>query len=228
MGWPSVTDPIGVLIIDDHRLFADALQLLLAGEEDIEIAAVASTAEEAVEICVALRPDVVLMDIDLPGIDGIQATEILRQAIPDTSVIIITAYQHPDVIAAAIDAGASGYVPKTQAADELVGVIRRAATGEMVLPSKDIAAIMDRLRKLRESRTDAGQLLARLTLRELEVLQSLVEGKSTAQVAQSLFISPRTVRSHVKSILSKLSVHSKLEAVTMALRYGVIQFPPSP
>ncbi len=127
------------------------------------------------------------------------------------------------MIASAIDAGASGYVPKTHAADELVSVIRRAAAGEMVLPSKDIGAILGRLQKVREIRTDEGQLVARLTPRELEVLQSLADGKSTDEIAQALFISPRTVRSHVKNVLAKLGVHSKLEAVTMALRYGVIR-----
>jgi DNA-binding NarL/FixJ family response regulator len=218
-----LSDPVRVLIIDDHRMFADALQLLLRGEEGIDLAATASTAEEALEISESMRPDVVLMDIDLPGIDGIEATRMFRQRQPGVTVVIITAYQQPDVIAAAIDAGASGYVPKTHAADELVSVIRRAALGEMVLPSRDIGAILGRLQRAREIRTDEGHLVARLTPRELEVLQSLADGKSTAEIAQALFISPRTVRTHVKSVLAKLGVHSKLEAVTMALRYGVIR-----
>lgn len=216
-------DPIRVLIIDDHRMFAEALQLLLGGEDDIEMAAAVSTAEEALEVSATLQPDVVLMDVDLPGIDGIEATRILRQGQPGASVVIITAYQQPDVIAAAIDAGASGYVPKTHAAEELVSVIRRAAAGEMVLPSRDIGAILGRLQKTREIRTDEGRLLARLTPREVEVLQALAHAKSTTEIAQSLFISPRTVRTHVKSVLAKLGVHSKLEAVTMALRLGVIR-----
>jgi two-component system, NarL family, nitrate/nitrite response regulator NarL len=113
-------------------------------------------------------------------------------------------------------------VPKTHAADELVGVIRRAAEGDMILPAGEIGAILDRLQSSRRARSEAEQLLGQLSAREIQILRALSEGKSTTEVATSLFISPLTVQSHVKSILSKLGVRSKLEAVMLALRHGLM------
>jgi two-component system, NarL family, response regulator LiaR len=213
---------VRVLVVDDHRMFAEALEMLLAGEEDVEIAGAVGTGEEALEVVARVSPHVVLMDIDLPGIDGIEATRRIRELSPSTQVVIITAYQEPAVMAQAIEAGACGFVPKTQTADQLVGVIRGAAAGEMVLPSGDIRAVLGRLQAAQRARTDAGLLIDQLTSREIQVLQALAQGASTKEVAESLFISQLTVQTHVKNILAKLGVHSKLEAVTFALRHDVI------
>jgi NarL family two-component system response regulator LiaR len=216
---PGVID---VLLIDDHKMFSDALELLLAGEEGLRMIGAAGDAEEALDMCRQACPNVVLMDIDLPGMDGIQATRRVKKICAEAQVVIITALQQPDLISRAIEAGACGYVPKTHAADELVGVIRRAAEGDMILPSGEIGAILDGLQRARRVRSEAEALLAQLSTRENQILQLLSEGKSTPEVASQLFISPLTVQSHVKSILAKLGVRSKLEAVMMALRHGVI------
>src|SRR3989442_8194711 len=122
-------------------MFAEAIEMLLEGTDDIRIPGIAATAEEALAACEADPPDVVLMDIDLAGMDGIDATGRVRELSPETKVVIITAFQEPSVIARALQAGAAGYVPKTRASDELLGVIRRAGTGEMVLPAGDIPGI---------------------------------------------------------------------------------------
>jgi two-component system, NarL family, response regulator LiaR len=217
-----MAEKIDVLLIDDHRMFSDALELLLQGEESLNMIGAAGNAEDALEMCKERCPGVVLMDIDLPGMDGIQATRRVKQICPEAQVVIITALQQPEPISRAIEAGACGYVPKTHAADQLVGVIRRAAEGDMILPSGEIAAILDRLRQSRRARSEAEQVLGQLSSREIQILQALSEAKSTSEVAASLFISPLTVQSHVKSILGKLGVRSKLEAVMMALRHGVI------
>jgi NarL family two-component system response regulator LiaR len=216
---------VRVLIVDDHRMFAEALEMLLAGEEGVEIAGAVPTGEEALEVVARVSPHVVLMDIDLPGLDGIEATRRIREMSPLTQVVIITAYQEPAVMARAIEAGACGFVPKTQTADQLVGVIRGAAAGEMVLPTGDIRAVLGKLQAAQRARTDAGRLIDQLTSREIQILQAIAQGSSTREVAESLFISQLTVQTHVKNILAKLGVHSKLEAVTFALRHDVVRIP---
>src|SRR5437870_11480656 len=222
-----MTAPIRVLVVDDHRMFAEALEMLLAGEENVEIAGAVGTGEEALEVVSQVDLGVVLMDIDLPGIDGIDATRRIRELSPSTQVVIITAYQEPAVMARAIEAGACGFVPKTQTADQLVGVIRGAAAGEMVLPSGDIRAVLVKLQAAQRARNDAGWLIDQLTSREVQILEAIAQGSSTREMAESMFISQLTVQTHVKNILAKLEVHSKLQAVTFALRHGVIRIPGS-
>lgn len=218
-----MTDSIRVLVIDDHRMFADALEMLLAGEEGIESVGVAETAEDALEITGRECPDVVLMDIDLPGMDGIEATRRILEVCPDAKVVTITALKPDEVISRAIEAGACGFIAKTRAADELVDVIRKAAEGEMVLPSGDIGPILERLQATRQERDGAELLFRELTDREREILEGMAQAKSTQELARELYISPHTVQAHVRSILSKLGVHSKLEAVVFALKHGAVE-----
>jgi DNA-binding NarL/FixJ family response regulator len=219
-----MSEGLRVLIVDDHQMFADAIELLLAGEIGIEAVGTAGSGEEALALCERTEPDVVLMDVDLPGIDGIEACRRVREMHPATQVVIITAVQPADVLARAIEAGACGFIPKTRAAHELINVIRRAASGEMVLPPGGVDQVLRRLqRAIRAQPEPEG--VTRLTAREVEILQELAEGKSTGEVASTLSISPHTVQSHIRSILTKLGVRSKLEAVLVALRQGLIRLP---
>jgi two-component system, NarL family, response regulator LiaR len=201
------------------------LALLLAGNDQIEVIGVATSGEEAIEKWAHQQPEVVLMDIDLPGMDGFEATRRLKAITPDSQVIIITAYEEHEVVARAMNAGASGFVPKTYAADELLAVIEQAAAGELVLSAAHLRGAMALLRQHREARAEAIELLGCLTERELEVLQVVTEGRSTDEIAELLGISATTVRTHVKSVLAKLGVHSRLEAVAMGLREGFIRIP---
>ena len=207
-----------VLVVDDHEMFSEALELLLRRQPDVRLVGSARDATEALGM-LEDEPDVVLMDLDMPGIDGIQATRQIREAVPNAKVVLLTAVQSPEIIADALAAGACGYVPKTRAVDELMDVVRRAAAGELVMPERDLAAVVE---QLRGSRPTTGELaLRRLTPREAEILRSLAAGETTTQIAEALGISALTVQSHVKSILAKLGVHSKIEAVTLAWRHGL-------
>jgi two-component system, NarL family, response regulator LiaR len=218
-------DPIRVLIVDDHPMFAEGLQLLLRGEDDITVVGVVGRGEEAIALAERSHPQVALVDIDLPGMDGIQTTERLRDLREDLQVVIITAYQEPEMMAKAVGAGACGFVPKTSAADTVADVIRQAAAGQLIMPERSMRVVLGLLQEFQRSRTEVRARLGQLTNRETETLRLVAEGCSTGEIAQRLFISPSTVQSHVKSILSKLGVHSKLEALTFAVRHGLIELP---
>src|SRR5206468_2911257 len=223
--WPMVkTDMAGVLrvlVVDDHEMFSEALALLFTREPGIELVAALPAGEEAAARCREEASDAVLMDVDLPGIDGIEATRRIREASPSTRVVVLTAMENPSLIISAMAAGACGYMSKTRAADDLVNVVRRAASGEIVMADDELPIVIDKLRMGREPAMIAELALRRLTARETEILRALASGETTGEIADDLRISPLTVQSHVKSILAKLGVHSKIEAVTMAWRFGL-------
>jgi DNA-binding NarL/FixJ family response regulator len=223
---PDVAVPdvaVKVLVVDDHRMFAQALTGLLAGEPGIEPVGMAGTVDEALEALARSAPDVVLMDVELPGRSGIEGTREVRERRPDTAVVIVTARDDPELLTEAIGAGARGFVLKTRAVSDLVSIIRQAAAGGMVLAPADIPEVIGKLRFARAKRRHGLDAMSRLTSRELEILKEFASGRSTLETAETLSISVLTVRSHVKSILSKLEVHSKLEAVTFAIRQGLIE-----
>jgi DNA-binding NarL/FixJ family response regulator len=213
---------IRALLVDDHRMFADLMEVLLTREEGVEVVGAVNSGEEGVEFCRRNPPDVVLMDIDLPGIDGIEATRQVRRLAPDTQVVVITAFQGQKVITSAIEAGACGFVSKTRAAEEVVDAIKRAAAGEIVMPARDMGAVLASLEAARSAKNQVDRQLERLTPREVQILQLLAEGNSTNEIAGSLFISPFTVQGHIKSVIAKLGVRTKLEAVTLGLRHSLI------
>lgn len=210
---------IDVLVVDDHEMFSEALVLLLEQQPNVRLLGAAREADEALRMCHADPPDVVLMDIDLPEVDGVEATRRIRREFPRTKVVIVTALEDPAIVATALSAGACGYVPKTRAVDDLMDVVRRAAAGELVMPEADLAPV---LAELQAGRTPPmGRLgLRRLTPREGEILRALAAGDQIPEIADRLQISALTVQSHVKNILAKLGVHSRLEAVTLAWRHG--------
>lgn len=210
---------IDVLVVDDHEMFSEALTLLLQQQSDVRLLGAAKDANTALRMCREQAPDVVLMDIDLPEVDGVEATRWIREACPKTKVIVITGLEDPVIVANAIAAGARGYVPKTRAVEDVLDVVQRAAAGEFVMPEADLAPVLAELRAGREP--PSGRLgLRRLTPREAEILRALAAGSSIPEIAERLGITALTVQSHVKNILAKLGVHSRLEAVTMAWRYG--------
>jgi DNA-binding NarL/FixJ family response regulator len=218
-----MTEAIRVVLVEDQRMFSDAVKLLLDAAEGIEWAGTAESREQTVQLCTETCPDVILLDVDLPGIDPVEATRRVRELCPEVRVVAITAADSDRLMAEVIEAGACGFVLKMQPADQLIDVVRRAAAGEIVLPAGAVADTLLRLREARQARTDAERLLGRLTEREVEILQALAQGNAEPEIAEALFISPHTVHSHVRSILAKLTVHSKLDAVLLALRHGAVR-----
>ena len=213
---------IRVVLVDDHQMFAEAIGMFLATESDIEVVEILGDANGVVERLRETRPDVVLMDIDLPGVDGVTATRRIVEARPETKVVLITALSDPGLVMRGVQAGASALVAKERAADDLVDVIRRTAAGEEIFPAPQL-----RLLTLVPGSGET-ETKVKLTQRELEVLQGLVDGMSTDELAAALFVSPRTVQGHVQSILTKLRVRSKLEAVVTGLRLGIVHLHPRP
>ncbi len=213
---------MNVLIVEDHRMVADAFQLLLAAEAGVDRVRVCHTAEEALESCQQQAADVVLMDVGLPGMRGIDAIGAILRCSPEANVVVMTALQDSHLIAEAVDAGASGFISKTRAADELLEVVRKAAGGEMVLPEGRATEILHQLQRIHRGEAH-GVPHENLSTREIEVLQAFAGGLSSSEVAARLFISDRTVQSHIRSVLRKLGVHSRLQAVLWALRRHLIE-----
>ncbi|MEO8292382.1 MAG: response regulator transcription factor [Actinomycetota bacterium] len=207
---------IRVLLVDDHRMFAEAIGMFLSTEDDIEVLEILADADGVAERVRSSAPDVVLMDIDLPRVDGLTATRQVLEARPETKVVLITALSDPDLARRGNDAGAVALVPKERAADDLVEVIRGAA-------GRDQPGRRGQLRLLPSEPDAASRPAAVLSPRELEVLQGLVDGLSTEELSVALFVSRRTVQGHVQSILTKLQVRSKLEAVVTGLRDGLVR-----
>lgn len=216
-GRDSASDTrIRVLICDDHRLVAQALALMLAAQPDMEVVGVAGTVAEVRDLALARRPQVVLMDYVLPDGDGVAATAAIKAARPDVNVVMLTSLMDEDVLVAAIDAGCSGYVTKHKGADELTAAIRLAAAGEALVSPDMLARLLPRLRRNHHG------LGWDLTHREREVLDLLADGASKEVIAGRLYLSTNTVRNHIQSILTKLHVHSRLEAVAAATREGLV------
>jgi DNA-binding NarL/FixJ family response regulator len=196
-------------------MFAQAVRLLLQGETDLETVQTANSAEEALALAERICPDIVLMDIDLPGLDGIEATRLIRTQCPMTRVIVITALRDQDLIARAVEAGASGFLRKTRAAEELISTIKGVVRGGIVLPEDGLSAVVSRSERVRAERAQLDATLSSLTARELEVLRSLDAGATTEDIAGGLGVARVTVQSHVNSILAKFGVRTRLQAVLL-------------
>lgn len=214
---------IRVLLVDDHQLLTDSLAGLLRREEDIEVVGVAQTVAEAKQA--AQSPlDVVLMDYRLPDGTGAEATRAIKTRWPSTKVIMLTAVNDDETMLDAIQAGADGYLTKDRASDDVVDAVRAAHAGEILLPRTVVFEIAQRVGLARRQAT-VRRNVEQLTPREMEVLSALAQGLSSREICDQLFIAPNTLRTHVQNIMSKLRVHSKLEAVAFALRQNLVDIP---
>jgi len=210
--------PIRVLVLVEHRMVREGLSILLDEDPGVQLVGAIADPTEIVAACRSGPPDVVVVDLEHSGFEGREIARELHQNCPQARVVGVSESDRPNLAVRAIELGLSAIYVKTEPSEELVSLVKRAGAGETVVPAP--RASKERLPE------EAGRLvLERLTPREREVLQNLAEGRGTAQVARQLAISPLTVQSHVKSILEKLGVHSKIEAVTMAFRHGLVRIP---
>lgn len=206
---------ISVLLVDDHTVFVETLAVALASKDGIVVAGTATTAAGGLEAAAETRPDVALVDVELPDFGGIELTRRLRFTAPSTRVIILTASSDASIFAQAMDAGACGYLVKDTALSELTESIRSAYAGQVVVPD----AVIGKLLAFRPPSSGVG---SDLTRRELEVLALLGEGCDMRSISKSLGITWHTARSYVKAVLTKLGAHSQLEAVAAAMRLGIL------
>jgi len=213
----SKTETIRVMLVDDHAMVRSGLAAFLFAQDDLELVAEASSGEQAVAICRDKQPDVVLMDLVMPGMDGATATKKIRERCPEIQVIALTSFKEQDLVEGALKAGAIGYLLKDITADELANAIRAAAAGKPTL-SPEAAQVL-----IQATRTPADRLGFDLTERELEVLALMVQGLNNNQIAEKLVISVSTAKFHVSSILSKLRVSSRTEAVSVALQNNLVK-----
>lgn len=206
---------IRVMLVDDHAMVRRGLATFLKVFDDLQLAGEAETGEAAIELCAEVLPDVILMDLVLPGIDGASATRTIRQRFPGVQVIVLTSFAEPERIKNALEAGAIGYLLKDVSSDELARAIRAAHGGRATLSPEAAQAMVQTANQSPPPGSD-------LTEREREVLGLLIEGLNNTQIAGRLSVSPSTIKSHVSSILAKLGVASRTEAVSLALRNRIV------
>ena len=216
-----MADEIRLLLADDHAVVRSGLRMLLQAQSDMKIIGEAETGQEAIRRVVELRPAVVLMDIEMPGMNGIEATRAIKAEAPEAALLALTMYEDDQYFFEMLRAGASGYVPKRAAPDELVSAIRAVSRGEVFLyPSLAGRLVQDYL--LRGRPDEQEPMPDDLTPREQEVLKLIAEGLSNSEIAGQLIISAKTVDRHRENIMRKLNLHNRVDLVKYALRKGLI------
>jgi DNA-binding NarL/FixJ family response regulator len=209
-------ETVRILIADDHALFRDGLKALLSSISEFEVVGEAATGEEAIQVARHLQPDVVLMDIQMPGVNGIEATRRIVNTSPHIGVIVVTMFEDDDSVFAAMRAGARGYILKGADQGEMVRAIRAAANGEALFGPEIAKRLM-----IFFATSPRPQIFPELTEREREILTLIAQGYNNAEIAEKLFLSPKTVRNHISNIFSKLQVADRAQAILKARDAGL-------
>ena len=212
---------IRLMLADDHRMLREGLRRSLE-DEGFDVVGEAGGGEEAVRLAGDLRPDVILMDVTMPDVDGVEATRRIHQAHPDIRVVMLTMHADQSVIADALRAGASGYLVKDCSTDEIADAVRQAASDDASLSPALATAMLDEVRRIDPNPADDDAERV-VTKREVEVLQLIADGCSTPEVAERLYISQKTVKNHLASIYGKLDARDRTQAVLQAVRLGIVK-----
>jgi DNA-binding NarL/FixJ family response regulator len=211
-------DKIKLLVVDDHAIMRDGIRALLSLHDDIEIVGEASTGQEAIQKVQELNPEVIIMDIAMPGMDGLEATRRILKTNPRARILILTQHDDKEYVLSSIKAGSAGYLPKRALGSEMVTAIRAVHRGDSFLyPSAASALIKDY-----RHRTHNGEAQEKLTSREREILKLIAEGHTSREIASMLFISLETVMGHRTKIMEKLGIHNKAELIKYAVRKGIV------
>lgn len=218
----QVSERIRVLVVDDHRMVSQGLELGLGREDDLEVVATAATAAEAVRASCELEPDVALVDFHLPDGTGAEAAAQMLRDHPGMKVVFLSADDSDDAVLAAVEVGACGYLVKSEPMDRIATAVRRAAEGDILIPPATLVQLMANQRQRRRQAAERERLAAQFTPREREVLGLMSEGLDNKSIADELTIGVTTVRWYVQNLLEKLEAHSKLEAVAKAAELGLI------
>ena len=218
-----MTDKISILITDDHVLVRQGIRTFLELQPDLTVLGEADSGEAAVRMAAELVPDVVLMDLVMPGIGGVEATRQVKQVSPHSQIIVLTSYHEDEYIFPALRAGALSYVLKDVSPDELAETVRKAAAGESVLHPRVASRVVQ---EIRGAKRDTPNLFIELSDRELEVLRLIADGLSNAAIADKLVISEKTVKGHVSNILSKLHMFDRTQAAVFAWQQGLMRKEP--
>ena len=208
-----MTGPIRILVVDDHPIVRSGIIGLLGTTSDLNVIGEASTGTEAVELALKLKPDLVLMDLRMPDIDGDEATAIILKQLPETKVLILTTYDSDESILTAIEAGASGYLLKAAPQEELLAGIRSVASGEVVLAPRIASLLVSRVRRPKAPS---------LSSRETEILRLVAKGMSNPEIASKLFVAEATVKTHLLHAFEKLEVNDRTRAVTRAMELNIL------
>lgn len=215
-----MTQMISVLIIDDHQLVREGVRTFLEKQGDITVVGEAASGQEGLRLVAELVPDVVLMDLVMPEMDGVETTRRLKQASPGTQVIVLTSFDDDDHILPAIRAGALSYIMKDVSTAQLAAAVRKAAAGEVVMTPHVAARVMQ---ELRQGPRTSTSFASELSEREAEVLRLIADGRSNTDIAERLVISEHTVKRHVSNILSKLHLEDRTQAAVYAWRSGLVE-----
>jgi two-component system, NarL family, response regulator DegU len=209
---------IRLMLADDHRMLREGLRRSMI-DQGFDVVGEARDGEEAIRLAHELHPEVILMDVTMPEVDGVEATRQIRSELPDIKVVMLTMHADQEVLTSAIRAGANGYLVKDCSTDEIASAVRMAASGETALSPQLAASMLDEVRRLDRPSSEEDRIVTR---REEEVLQLIADGCSTPEVAEKLYISQKTVKNHLASIYQKLDARDRTQAVLAAVRMGIV------